>query len=119
MMVARSAQWNPSVFRSGFDSILLSSFHICYIPLLCSLFMTYLLKPGNIVRQSYVQWMLFCRKEGLLPLEEVIRDYIQLAVDCDNNTSNTKYCVSQMLQSAMEEKDGRALLAAANMRQIW
>ena len=60
-----------------------------------------------------------CRKEGLLPLEEVIRDYVRLAVDCDNNTSNTKYCVAQMLQSAVESAPGKALIAAANMREIW
>ena len=60
-----------------------------------------------------------CRKEGPLPLEEVIRDYVKLAVDCDNNTSNTKYCVAQMLQSAMEGPSGKALLGAANMREIW
>ena len=60
-----------------------------------------------------------CRKEGPLPLDEVIKDYVRLAVDCDNNTSNTKYCVAQMLQSAMEGAPGKALLAAANMREIW
>ena len=63
--------------------------------------------------------ILTCRKEGPLPLEEVIKDYVRLAVDCDNNTSNTKYCVAQMLQSAMEGPQGKALLAAANMREIW
>jgi tRNA-dihydrouridine synthase 2 len=72
VMLARSAQWNPSVFR----------------------------------------------KEGPLPLTEVIKDYIRLAIECNNNTSNTKYCVAQMLQSAMEGKDGKALLAATNMREI-
>ena len=60
-----------------------------------------------------------CRKEGPLSLDEVIKDYVRLAVDCENNTSNTKYCVAQMLQSAMEGAPGKALLAAANMREIW
>lgn len=75
--------------------------------------------PGNSVIKKFSSFLSFSRKEGLLPLEEVIKDYIRLAVDCDNNTSNTKYCVAQMLQSAMEGKEGRALLAAANMREIW
>jgi tRNA-dihydrouridine synthase 2 len=72
VMLARCAQWNPSIFR----------------------------------------------KEGPLSLDEVIKDYVRLAVDCENNTSNTKYCVAQMLQSAMEGAPGKALLAAANMREI-
>ena len=94
VMLARSAQWNPSVFRSEFNST-----HA----------MSRYLWNGAVV----------FRKEGPLPLTEVIKDYIRLAIECNNNTSNTKYCVAQMLQSAMEGKDGKALLAATNMREIW
>lgn len=78
--------------------------------------------PGSAVREDPLFFLILShtrRKEGLLPLEDVIRDYVRLAVDCDNNTSNTKYCVAQMLQSAMEDATGKALLAAANIRDIW
>ena len=59
------------------------------------------------------------RREGPLPLGEVVRDYIRLSVDTNNRSSNTKYCLAQMLHEEMDGREGRSLLAAANMRDIW
>ena len=65
--------------------------------------------------------MIMCsiRKEGPLPLNDVIKQYLKIAVDTDNNISNTKYAIAQMLQSSVVNKDGQALLAAGSMREIW
>jgi len=60
-----------------------------------------------------------CRKEGPLPSEEVIRQYIQLAVDYDNYFPNTKYTLAQMMQEVLDTAKGRALLATNSMRDIW
>lgn len=60
-----------------------------------------------------------CRKEGPLPSEEVIRQYIRLAVDYDNYFPNTKYTLAQMMQELLDTAKGRALLATNSMRDIW
>ena len=61
----------------------------------------------------------FSRKEGPLPLEDVIKEYLRTAVDYDNYSTNTKYCLAQMMHENMETREGQSLLAASNMREIW
>lgn len=69
---------------------------------------------------SYVVFhFLPARREGPLPLDTVVKDYIRLSVDTNNRSSNTKYCLAQMLHEEMDGRVGRSLLAAANMRDIW
>ena len=65
--------------------------------------------------------LLLCRKEGALPHTEMIQRYLKLAVDTDNYSSNTKYCLAQMLQGGqvMDSREGQALLSAGPMREIW
>lgn len=60
------------------------------------------------------------RKEGAFPLTEMVKQYLKLAVNTDNYTSNTKYCLAQMLQGGqpMGSQEGHALLAAGSMRDI-
>lgn len=72
VMVARAAQWNPSVFR----------------------------------------------KEGPLPLETVIRDFIQFAVEYDNTFSNTKYCLAQMMHGVLETPEGIQLKHTRTMKEL-
>ncbi|XP_065915860.1 tRNA-dihydrouridine(20) synthase [NAD(P)+]-like [Dysidea avara] len=72
VMIARAAQWNPSIFR----------------------------------------------KEGLLPVDQVARDYLQLAVDYDNYASNTKYCLAQLLHDQLETELGQSLMKARTMREL-
>ncbi|XP_067144695.1 tRNA-dihydrouridine(20) synthase [NAD(P)+]-like [Centruroides vittatus] len=58
------------------------------------------------------------RKDGLLPLDVVIRSYLKFAIDYNNNTTNTKYCIQQMLGSLQDTPCGRALLNAQLMKDI-
>jgi tRNA-dihydrouridine synthase 2 len=59
------------------------------------------------------------RKEGVLPIDDVIRDYVKLAVDCDNYHANSKYCLAQLLHDNMDSPQGKALLASSTMRELW
>ncbi|KAK2489207.1 hypothetical protein MC885_001126 [Smutsia gigantea] len=57
-------------------------------------------------------------KEGLQPLEEVMQKYIQYSVKYDNDYTNTKYCLCQMLREQLESSQGRLLHAAQSSREI-
>ena len=59
------------------------------------------------------------RKEGPLPIDDVIMDYLKLAVDYDNYHSNTKYCLGQLLHDRMDSMEGKALLASGSMHDLW
>ncbi|XP_063977613.1 tRNA-dihydrouridine(20) synthase [NAD(P)+]-like [Diachasmimorpha longicaudata] len=72
VMIARSAEWNCSIFR----------------------------------------------KEGLLPIEDVIKSYLKYAIDFDNSPSNTKYCVQNILRELQESLMGKQFLAAQSLEQI-
>ncbi|CAG5021887.1 unnamed protein product [Parnassius apollo] len=58
------------------------------------------------------------RKEGLLPMDTVIKEYLKLAVDYDNSPSNTKYCVQNILRELQETPRGRKFLECQTMEQI-
>ncbi|XP_053677926.1 tRNA-dihydrouridine(20) synthase [NAD(P)+]-like [Anopheles nili] len=58
------------------------------------------------------------RPDGPLPLDDVIRRYLELSVRYDNSPSNTKYCVQMMLRSLQETPIGRRLLDSQTMQQI-
>lgn len=58
------------------------------------------------------------RKEGLLPIEDVIKAYLKYAVDFDNAPSNTKYCVQNILRELQETPKGKAFLEAQTLEQI-
>lgn len=73
VMIARTAQWNVSIFR----------------------------------------------REGQLPLDDVITAYLKLAVQYDNSPSNAKYCVQSMLRELQETPRGKKFLAAQSLQDIW
>ncbi|CAH0749015.1 unnamed protein product [Diatraea saccharalis] len=58
------------------------------------------------------------RKEGLLPMDSVIKDYLKLAVDYDNSPSNTKYCIQNILRDLQETPRGRQFLECQTLDQI-
>ncbi|XP_072936780.1 tRNA-dihydrouridine(20) synthase [NAD(P)+]-like [Epargyreus clarus] len=58
------------------------------------------------------------RKNGLLPIDTVITDYLKLAVDYDNSPSNTKYCVQNILRDLQETPRGRKFLESQTVEQI-
>ncbi|XP_049857294.1 tRNA-dihydrouridine(20) synthase [NAD(P)+]-like [Schistocerca gregaria] len=58
------------------------------------------------------------RKDGKLPLDDVIRAYLKYAVDYDNSPSNTKYCVQNMLRELQETPLGKKFLEMQTLDQI-
>ncbi|XP_041978936.1 tRNA-dihydrouridine(20) synthase [NAD(P)+]-like [Aricia agestis] len=58
------------------------------------------------------------RKEGLLDMDTVIKDYLKLAVDFDNSPSNTKYCIQNILRDLQETPRGRRFLDCQTLEQI-
>ncbi|XP_054710193.1 tRNA-dihydrouridine(20) synthase [NAD(P)+]-like [Uloborus diversus] len=70
-----------------------------------------------IARQAEWNCSIF-RKDGKLPLDTVIEEYIRYAVEYDNNVWNTKYCIQQMLGSLQESERGKILLSAQQMDVI-
>ncbi|XP_075693600.1 tRNA-dihydrouridine(20) synthase [NAD(P)+]-like isoform X2 [Rhinoderma darwinii] len=58
------------------------------------------------------------RREGLLPLEDVMRDYIRHAVRYNNHYTNTKYCLCQIMRDQLESPLGRKLHAVQSALDI-
>ncbi|XP_025021095.1 tRNA-dihydrouridine(20) synthase [NAD(P)+]-like isoform X2 [Python bivittatus] len=58
------------------------------------------------------------RKEGSLPLKDVMQEYIKYAVRYDNHYTNTKYCLCQMLREQLENAQGKKLHAAQSLQEI-
>ena len=59
------------------------------------------------------------RPAGPLPVNDVAREYIKTAIDYDNISGNTKYCLAQIMHQNMETAEGRKLMAAHTMEEIW
>uniref|UniRef100_A0A672TGL1 DRBM domain-containing protein n=1 Tax=Strigops habroptila TaxID=2489341 RepID=A0A672TGL1_STRHB len=58
------------------------------------------------------------RKEALVPLKDIMQDYIKYAVRYDNHYTNTKYCLCQMLREQLETAQGKKLHAAQSTQEI-
>ncbi|KAK3085239.1 hypothetical protein FSP39_000398 [Pinctada imbricata] len=58
------------------------------------------------------------RPEGKLPLMDVVREYIKVAIDYDNNYTNTKYCVLQMMHADMDIEEGLKTLSTDSLQDI-
>ncbi|XP_012262837.2 tRNA-dihydrouridine(20) synthase [NAD(P)+]-like [Athalia rosae] len=58
------------------------------------------------------------RKQGLLPIDDVIKAYLKYAIDYDNAPSNTKYCVQNILRELQETPKGKLFLEAQTLEQI-
>jgi len=58
------------------------------------------------------------RKEGPLPLDTIVRDYLRLCVQYENATQNTKYVVQHILQDQVDSPRGHAVQAAANLKEV-
>ncbi|XP_078067039.1 tRNA-dihydrouridine(20) synthase [NAD(P)+]-like isoform X2 [Mustelus asterias] len=59
------------------------------------------------------------RREGLLPAEKVLKEYLSYAIKYDSHYSNTKYCLCQMLREKLESAQGKKLHAAQSNEEIW
>jgi len=58
------------------------------------------------------------RKEGKLPLDEVITDYLKYSVDYDNTFTNVKYCIQMMLRDLQETPRGKKVLESKYVDEI-
>ncbi|XP_051174599.1 tRNA-dihydrouridine(20) synthase [NAD(P)+]-like [Leptopilina boulardi] len=58
------------------------------------------------------------RKDGLLPMDEIITTYLKLAVDYDNAPTNTKYCIQNILRDLQESPLGKKFLDTQTLEQI-
>lgn len=58
------------------------------------------------------------RKEGLLPLDQVICDYLKYAIRYEAHVKNVKYCIQHMLRSNQASEQGQQLLHAHDMLTI-
>lgn len=58
------------------------------------------------------------RPQGMLPLMDVIKKYLKVAVDYESNSANAKYCVQNMLRDLQESELGKKFLDAQTMEQI-
>lgn len=59
------------------------------------------------------------RKEGLLPLDDVITSYLKYCIDYDNAPSNSKYCVQNILKELQETPRGKKFLECQTLETIW
>lgn len=59
------------------------------------------------------------RKEGLLPMDDVVKAYLKYAVDFNNPPANTKYCIQNIIRELQETPMGKIFLAAQTLEQIW
>ncbi|XP_055298288.1 tRNA-dihydrouridine(20) synthase [NAD(P)+]-like [Sitodiplosis mosellana] len=58
------------------------------------------------------------RKEGKLPLDEVITEYLKLCIDFDSSPNITKYCVQMMLRELQETPRGKKFLECQTLNEI-
>lgn len=70
-----------------------------------------------IARAAQLNCSIF-RRQGLIPMDDVIVEYLKYAVDYDNAPSNTKYCVQNMLKELQETPRGKKFLETQTLEQI-
>lgn len=58
------------------------------------------------------------RKQGLLPIDDVIKKYVEYSIFYDNHISNVKYCIQNMLQSLQSTDKGRRLLESHSLYDV-
>lgn len=78
---------------------------------------------SSVMVARAAQWNLSVfRKEGLLPIAEVAREFLRLSVLYDNDWSNSKYCLMTMLHNQQLTEIGAQLRQAKGLQefcQIW
>ncbi|XP_067640494.1 tRNA-dihydrouridine(20) synthase [NAD(P)+]-like isoform X2 [Eurosta solidaginis] len=58
------------------------------------------------------------RKDGMLPMDDIIVKYLKLSVDYDNAAHNTKYCVQNILKELQETPRGKQFLQCQTLQQM-
>ncbi|KAK7505824.1 hypothetical protein BaRGS_00003095 [Batillaria attramentaria] len=62
------------------------------------------------------------RREGQLPLYDVVKAYIRYAFQYDNNEINSKYCILQMMHESMDMPEGQGTLSVKtheDISEVW
>ena len=59
------------------------------------------------------------RKEGKLPIDDVIQAFLRYSVQYDSNLSIVKFSSQQVLGPFQDSPRGRKLLSAKNLKEIW
>lgn len=62
------------------------------------------------------------RPEGILPVEEVIPEYIKMCIEYDNSPINMKYCIQIMhkkIKRIQKTKIGRYFDLAESLEELW
>lgn len=75
---------------------------------------------SSVMIARAAQWncSVFRKEEGMLPIEEVIIEYLKLCVRYDNPPNNTKYCVQNMLRELQETPLGKKFLESQTTEQM-
>lgn len=74
---------------------------------------------SSVMVARAAQWNPSCfRKEGLLPPLEVMQAYTRLAVQYDNEFTNTKYVLCRIMQETCKTEQGRLLTHSRDMEDI-
>lgn len=74
---------------------------------------------SSIMIARAAEWnMSIFRPKGMLPLMDVIKRFLTIAVDYDAYPANAKYCVQNMLRDLQETDMGKRFLDAQTMEQI-
>lgn len=63
------------------------------------------------------------RKEGLIPIDQLVTEYLKLCIDYDNSVVNTKYSIQKIHKyngdKIEHKKFSREFENATELRQIW
>ncbi|XP_066290316.1 tRNA-dihydrouridine(20) synthase [NAD(P)+]-like [Branchiostoma lanceolatum] len=74
---------------------------------------------SSVMLARAAQWNFsIFRPEGMLPQDDVIRDYLRYAIDYDNVALNSKYILQQILQAEQQSPRGQKLLATQSLREM-
>ena len=52
-------------------------------------------------------------------MDEVVKEYVKLAIDTDNLLGNSKYNIAKLMHKHLDTAEGRRLFAATTMKDIW
>jgi tRNA-dihydrouridine synthase 2 len=75
---------------------------------------------SSVMIARAAQWNVsIFRKDGPLQMDDLIKEYLKLAIEFDNSATNTKYCVQMILRDQQETPRGKRFLETQTLEQIW
>eukprot|EP00040_Diaphanoeca_grandis_P016174 m.83335 g.83335 ORF g.83335 m.83335 type:complete len:461 (-) comp25618_c0_seq1:120-1502(-) len=74
---------------------------------------------SSVMVARAAQWNLsIFRKEGVLPINQVIREYLHECIKYDNAWDNSKYCVMSMMRGQHDTPEARAVKESRSLREM-